>query len=48
MYDYDLYTASLRSGPDCPAFVKAVTTYIEEAISGNLTQADKDYVYQVF
>jgi len=48
MYDFDLYKATSRSGPNCPAFVKAVTTYIEQAISGNLTDKDKEYVYQVF
>ena len=29
MYDFDLYKAASRSGPDCPKFVSNVTTYIE-------------------
>ena len=47
-FDEDIYTATSRSGPACPASIQAITTYIEQAITGKLTPADKELVYETF
>ncbi len=47
MYDYDLYTASSRSGQACVDFIHNMTNYIESAINGSLGPDAKFYVYSV-
>ena len=46
-YDYDLYQASSRSGQSCVDFIRNITNYIEQAISGKLGPDEKFYVYSI-
>lgn len=47
-FDLDIYTATDRSGDECPASIKNITDYITDAITDKLTPDDKQYVYSVF
>lgn len=47
-FDLDIYTATYRSGAACPAAIKALTDYINDAITDKLTPADKEFVQGVF
>jgi pimeloyl-ACP methyl ester carboxylesterase len=47
-FDLDIYTATYRSGAQCPAAIKALTDYINDAITDKLTPADKEFVQGVF
>jgi hypothetical protein len=47
-FDLDIYQATSRSGPDCPAQIKKITDHLEQAVSGKLNQTDLDYVWSVF
>lgn len=40
-FDLDIYTATLRSGIECPTTIKNVTDYIENAITDKLSAEDK-------
>ena len=47
-FDLDIYNATLRSGAACPAAIKNITDYIENAITDKLLPADKEFVQGVF
>ena len=47
-FDRDIYESTLRSGPDCPNAIQNITFYIEKAITGQLTQQDKEIVENAF
>ena len=40
--------STLRSGQTCVDFIKNITNYIEQAITGKLGPDEKYYVYSVF
>lgn len=47
-FDLDIYTATSRSGPECPTNIYNITQYIENAITDKLTPADKTFVWDLF
>ena len=46
-YDMDIYTATSRSGPDCPKFIQTLTTYIDGVLDKG-KGTDYDYLDSVF
>ena len=48
-FDMDIYTATSRSGPDCPSIIKSITDYIDTAVGDPTNhQDDYDYIKSVF
>ena len=45
-FDLDIYQATLRSGPECPAAIQAMTAFLDAALDKG--GADLAYVKQVF
>lgn len=47
-FDLDIWEATSRSGPGCPAAITNITNYVQLAITDQLTEQDKEIVWNSF